>query len=190
MNAAVEGDVIARPKFLKKITPKTITDEIGVKMADREWVATQLKAPLALYDLFGVISNTKTGHTDKGDWVAFVGRFKAVAPNGQEFDSGKAHIPVLEDVIYSTLAEAQEGGQKATIRVAVRIGIKPAPKDKPSATGYEYWAERLVDLKGDDDPIAMLRAEAGQRALAAPKPDPAPAAAPAPEAHKGGHKGK
>jgi hypothetical protein len=162
-SAAAAGN---RPKFLKKITPKTITDETGVKITDREWVALNLKAPLPLYDLFGVINRTKTGHTDKGDWLAFVGRFQAVSPDGEVFDSGKAHIPVLEDVIYSALTEAQESNPKAAVHIAVRIGIKPAPKDKPSATGYEYWAERLVDAQSEDDPIARLRAEAARPMLA------------------------
>ena len=150
----------ARPKFLKKITPKTVTDEVGPDIKDREWIAVHLKGPLPLYDLYGLINRTKSGHTDKGDWLAFLGQFKAVAPSGQEFESGKAHIPVLEDVIYSALAQAQAENEKAAVEVAIRVGIKPAPKDKPSATGYEYFVERLIETRAENDPITRLMLEA------------------------------
>lgn len=157
-----------RGKFLKKITPKTITDEIGVNLGDRKWVETELKGPMPLYDLFGIVVRTKTGHTDKGDWLAFVGQFKAITADGHEFDSGRAHIPVLEDMIYSALTSAKEdGGEGAKVEVALRIGIRPAPKGKPSATGYEYDVQRLVETRSEDDPIRRLMKEASVTTLPA-----------------------
>jgi len=158
----------ARPKFLKKITPKTVTDEVGINLGDREWVILNVKAPLVLYDLYGTINRIKTGHTDKGDWTAFVGRFQAVTPDGREFDSGKTHIPVLEDILYSALTAAQETDPKAAIEIAIRVSVKPAPKEKPSATGYEYDVQRLIDARNEADPIARLRAEANANLLTGP----------------------
>lgn len=182
----------ARARFLKKITPKTITDEVGPQIGDREWVALNLKTAYPLYDLYGVISRTKSGHTDKGDWLAFLGQFKAVTPDGQQFDSGKAHIPVLEDVIYSALSQAQDANEKASVEVALRIGIKPAPKEKPSATGYEYYAERLVDARPENDPISRLmhEAKAGFPALEAPASQVPAGATEAVGKHPPKHSGK
>lgn len=170
MNAAAN----AMPKkipFLKKITPKTMCDDVlGIDLADRKWVETSLTSQLALYDLFGTITKTKVGHTDKGDWTAFIGRFNACDPTTGEViaESGKAHINVLEDLVYSTLVQAQEADPKAQVHIAIRIGIKPAPKGKPSQTGYEYWAERLTQTQAADDPIARLRGEVYQARLAGP----------------------
>lgn len=193
MNAAAKS--VAKVPFLKKITPKTMCDDVlGIELADRKWVETSLTSPLALYDLLGVVSKSKTGHTDKGDWTAFVGRFHACNPSTGEVvaESGKAHIPVLEDLIYSTLVQAQEADPKAQIHVAIRIGIKPAAKGKPSQTGYEYWAERLTKTEAADDPIARLRAEVYQPRLAAPGASvegsaPAAASEPAGNGTKGAH---
>jgi hypothetical protein len=207
----------ARPKFLKKITPKTVTDEVGINLGDREWVILNVKAPMVLYDLYGTINRIKTGHTDKGDWTAFVGRFQAVTPDGREFDSGKTHIPILEDILYSALTAAQETDPKAAIEIAIRVSVKPAPKEKPSATGYEYDVQRLIDARNEADPIARLRAEASANLLTGPTASalasdtstaangasaaasttgstglPAPSEAPATSqsAQKGHHKGK
>lgn len=177
MNAAAKSP--AKVPFLKKITPKTMCDDVlGIELADRKWVETSLTSPLALYDLLGVISKPKVGHTDKGDWTAFIGRFHACDPETGEIraESGKAHIPVLEDLIYSTLIQAQEVDSKAQIHIAIRIGIKPAAKGKPSQTGYEYWAERLTKTDTADDPIARLRTEVYQARLAGPAAGNGPAA--------------
>lgn len=187
MNAAANA-VPKKIPFLKKITPKTICDNVlGIDLADRKWVETSLTSPLALYDLFGIITKTKTGHTDKGDWTAFVGQFKACDPTTGEIiaESGKAHINVLEDLVYSTLVQVQETDPKAQIHIAIRLGIKPALKGKPSQTGYEYWAERLTQTQAADDPIARLRGEVYQARLAAPaagaSSEPAPASSGASE---------
>jgi hypothetical protein len=169
----------ARPKFLKKITPKTVTDEVGINLGDREWVILNVKAPVVLYDLYGTINRIKTGHTDKGDWTAFVGRFQAVTPDGREFDSGKTHIPVLEDLLYSALTSAQETDPKAAIEIALRVSVKPAPKEKPSATGYEYDVQRLIEARNESDPIARLRAEANSNLLPGPA-DSTSSSSPAP----------
>ena len=195
-------NAVASPQkvpFLKKITPKTMCDDVlGIDLADRKWVESSLTDARPLYDLFGIISKTKTGHTDKGDWTAFVGQFKACDPSTGEViaESGKAHINVLEDLVYSHLVQAQEVDPKAQVHIAIRIGIKPAPKGKPSQTGYEYWAERLSKTESVDDPIARLRAEVYQPRLGpadgTPKSvsatDPAPAASSESAAATGGRK--
>lgn len=171
MNAAASGtqapsSSAVKSTFLKKITPSTIT-----KACDIDLLGLPRPVPAqALYDLFGIVNGSKRGQTALGSWLAFTGRFKAVVPTGEVFISGKTHIPVLEDMIYSVLIEAQQLDEKASVEIALRIGIKPAQKGKPSATGYEYDVQRLVERESESDPIARLQAEASRAMAALPAP--------------------
>lgn len=153
-------------KLLRKITPATVTNEIGVNLL-------ALPRPIearVLYDLFGVAARTKTGQTDKGPWLAFLGEFEAVTPDGEIFMSGKTHIPVLEDMLYAALQQAQEKDPKATVQLAIRVGIKPAPTTKPSATGYEFDVQSLIPAQ-TNSAIAALKQLAQQHAPALPAPN-------------------
>lgn len=152
-------------KLLRKITPSTVTSELGVNL-----LALQRPVPAqVLYDLFGVVARTKQGQTDKGPWLAFLGEFEAVTPDGEIFLSGKTHIPVLEDMLYSTLMQAQAKDPKATVQIALRIGLKPAPTTKPSATGYEFDVQSLVPA-ATNSAITALKQLASQHAAALPAP--------------------
>lgn len=160
---------IPRAKFLRKISPKTVMDEVGVDLMN-------LPRPVqarVLYDLFGSTNRVKQGQTDKGPWVAFLGEFQAVTPDGEIFDSGKAHIPVMEDILFMALAKAQEEDAKSTVNVALRIAIKPAPAGKPSATGYEFDVQSILPAK-QSNTIAMLKQQAAAHAGLLPAPKTAP----------------
>lgn len=158
-----------RGKFLRKITPSTVTAEVhGDAKYMTKLGATRPVPAQTLYDLFGTIARAKVGTTDKGEYVQFKGRFQAVTPDGEEFLSGAAHIPVMEDMVHAALEDAHASDPKAVIEIAVRIGIKPAPEDKPSATGYEYVVERLIETSDASDPIARMRSEVAAKALPAP----------------------
>lgn len=149
--------------FLRKISPKTVMEKLGVNLL-------ALPRPVqarVLYDLFGVTNRVKQGTTDKGEWVAFLGEFEAVTPEGEIFQSGRAHIPVLEDMLFAALAKAQEADPKASIQVALRVSIVPAPVTKPSATGYEYEVQSIVPPQ-QSNAIAALKQMAAQHRLAAP----------------------
>lgn len=162
-------------KFLRKLSPKTICDEVGLdlgKLGDTRPVAARV-----LYDLFGVTNRVKQGTTDKGAWVAFQGEFEAVTPDGEIFSSGRAHIPVVEDMLFGALSAAQAEDAKARVEIAVRVSIKPAPSGKPSATGYEYDVQNLIPTK-PSNAIANMRAIAAQSAPALPAPTPKAGPAP------------
>lgn len=141
-------------KFLKKITPATVTKEVGIDLLS-------LPRPVearVLYDLYGIISRYKTGNSTLGAWLRFTGQFEAVTPDGEVFSSSGAHIPVLEDLLHSQLLMAQQADPKATLQVAIRVGIKAAPKGKPSATGYEFDVQPLMQ-SSENNPVALLRAQ-------------------------------
>lgn len=182
-------------RMLKKITPKTISEAVS-----QPYDLLELPRPNGyvedrhLYDLFGVVNRIRQGATDKGAWVQFKGRFRAVTPEGEVFESGSTHIPggMYEDLLFAAYdeAKAKTGGQAVSIEFAVRVSIKRAPKGKPSATGYEYDVQPLVQRQvSADDPIERLMSEAS-KAPALPGPGtesasktgaPEPGAASAPE---------
>lgn len=170
MNAVVKTAAIP---FLKKITPKTVTEAMGVNLLT-------LQRPVAgrvLYDLFGVINGYKQKADDKnaekGVWTQFKGQFRAVAPTGEMWESGATHIPVLEDMILSSLQNAKESDPRSRVEIALRVAIKPSPENKPSMTGYEFDVQRLIPAaETASDPIVLLMqaaAKANPPQLAGPE---------------------
>lgn len=163
MNAVSTSVAPRRPKFLRKISAKTITTELGINLLE---LGNHRPIPAQeLYKLFGITGKVKVSTTDKGESIAFLGRFRAISPDGTRvFESGQAYVPVLEEVLHSALMEAQDpergGNPKAQITFAVSIGIQPAPADKPSMTGYVYEVQKLVDAQSETDPLLMLETEA------------------------------
>jgi hypothetical protein len=175
------------PFFLKKITPKFVTEAMNQSLLPVEQIKLlELPRPVEprhLYDLYGII-RVATIVADKGgtkaDSVRFSGKLKAYTPpdaNGEQFifESGQTFIPVLDTYLYSALKSAQEAEPGAYLEVALSIGIKTADPTKPSMTGYEWEVQKLIMQEPvPDDPIERLRLEAKnqQLALAAPKPTP------------------
>jgi hypothetical protein len=179
----VAAPVLNVPFFLKKITPKFVTE--AVKSADPAngidlLNLTRPVEPRLLYELYGTIRFAtivadKSG--TKKDSVRFSGKLKAYTPPNEAgeqyvFESGQTFIPVLDEYMYSALKEAQLVEPGAYLEVALSISIKPADPTKPSMTGYEWDVQKLITQQPTkDDPIERLRLEAKnqQLALAAPK---------------------
>lgn len=196
-------------KMLKKITPKMVSENVSVP-----YDLLEMPRPNGyvedkhLYDLYCIVNRTRQGHNDKGVWTQFKGRFTAITPEGEVFESGGAHIPggMMEDLLSVALdeAKAKANGQAVTIEAAFSIWIRRAPKGKPSATGYVYDVQPLTERAiAADDPIKRMIDEVSNRknALPAPASDtgtppasasgagtgsgPAPTPAPEPAANKG-----
>lgn len=161
MNASASAVRTAAIPMLKKITPKTVCDKLygpGFLLKLGETRPVQARV---LYDVFGVVNGVKQGETEKGTWVKFLGRFRAVGPEGEIVaESGAMHIPVFEDMLHAAINEAKEHDPRARVEIAFRVGIVTAASGKPSATGYEFDVQKLVDTKQDDDPIVRLMNEA------------------------------
>lgn len=192
--------------FLKKITPKTVTEAVGFNLLTQN----RPVPPRHLYDLFGVVSGVKQKadeKNEKGVWTQFKGQFRAVLPPDPEtgeilqFESGAAHIPMLEDMIFSAFQSAKANDDRAQVHIALRIAIVTAPDTKPSMTGYEFNVQRLIPAEDQaEDPIVRLMrasAEANKPAqITQDKPaagtastQAATAAAAAPDAKAPHHKG-
>jgi hypothetical protein len=181
--ARVAAPVKNVPFFLKKITPKSVTQ--AVMLADPANGIDLLNLPRPveprlLYEVYGIIRVAtivpdKSG--TKKDSVRFSGKLKAYTPpdeNGEQyiFEAGQTFIPVLDEYLYSALKSAQEVEAGAYLEAAFSISIKPAETGKPSMTGYEWDVQKLISqAPSADDPIERLRleAKAQQLALAAPK---------------------
>lgn len=157
--------------ILRKITPKTICEAVGIDLMN-------LQRPVegrVLYELYGHLHGSrivpdKTG--TKPDSIRFAGKFRAVTPDGEVFLSGVTFIPVLDDMIASSLAAAQQHDPKAFLELALQVAIVPARPGKPSMTGYEFDVQRLIpEEENADDPILKLqnRAKEARKLLAAPK---------------------
>ncbi len=191
--AAVARPIKNVPFFLKKITPKFVTEAMNKsEPPDGQINLLALARPVEarhLYDLFGIIRVAtivpdKSG--TKADSVRFSGKLKAFTPaneHGEQyvFESGQTYIPVLDTYLYSALKSAQEVEPGAYLEVALSVGIKTADPGKPSMTGYEWEVQKLISQAPTaDDPIERLRleAKAQQLSLAAPKKDAPPAGAP------------
>lgn len=150
--------------LLRKISPATIFDKLprlDVEGAPKEF---------PLYSVYGVASKVRTGKTDKGDWVSFKGQFEAVTSNGEIFMSGQCFLPQpFEDMLFSQLQAAQQADEKASVEFAVRVFLVPPKAGKPSATGYEYRCEPLIEAT-ESSPVLSLRAKVLEKMklLAAP----------------------
>lgn len=157
--------------LLRKISPASIMNETGgsIPRLDQKDGPTEF----ALYNVYGIASKLRTGITDKGPWTSFKGQFEAVTPDGETFVSGQVFLPQpFEDMLMSSLQQAQQQDDKASVQFAVRVFCVPPQKGKPSATGYEYRCESLIESV-ETSPLADLRTKVQERvkALAAPKPD-------------------
>ncbi len=154
-------------KLLRKISPATVYDtlpRLDIPGAPTEKV---------LYDVYGMTNGVKSGSTEKGDWLSFKGQFEAVTPDGELFASGQVFLPQpFEDMLYSQLKDAQGADDKASVQFAVRVFIVAPKKGKPSAVGYEYRCQPLIDAQ-ESSPIAALRNQVKTATLALAAPAPA-----------------
>lgn len=174
------------PKILSKITRADLgitlprLDDV-LEDGDREGkkkLDERIKKWAHVYDIGGRVARFRPtkGKGDK-DGIQFLGEFKAHLAEhlgGAWFVSGRAHVPgMFEEMLYAQLVEAQREDEKATIEFLIRVGIKPPKPGKPSAVGYEWTVEPLIDADRAVDPLQALFDKAGQRALPSQAAQPA-----------------
>lgn len=104
----------------------------------------------------------KTGNTAFGEFVAFIGQFRATnIETGEVFDGPNLFLP---DVA-SGLMRAQHDNAEGPIQFAFDIGVKPAS----TPHGYEYTVTPLM-APSESDPLAVLAAKLLATAPALPAP--------------------
>lgn len=116
--------------------------------------------PTALFSIFGIASNYKTGKSDFGDWLAFTGTFEAVRKSdGKSFVSSKVFLPnSIQGLLLDAMKADKETGEIPETQFAIEIGVKPAK----NVVGYEYSVTSLIKPAGVD-PLAALRDQLGDR---------------------------
>lgn len=154
-------------EILRKLTIKTAGFDIPAVKA-----ALGDNKTADLLKIAGFTTEARPGQTDKGEYVKFIGTFRAVnLQTGEAYESATAIFPsFIAETLAAALAQSQE------VEFGLLIGAKA---NATSVTGYEYTVRPLIEAKVSDKMGALIAA-AG---LDAPVALPAPAAeAPAAQA--------
>lgn len=173
----------SKRELLKKITLATCNATPNVEQLIAAKDEKGNFAIVPLLSIIGIASAFKVGQTDKGEYVRFLGQFKAINANDKtEYVSGACILPgSAPDLIYGALAGAGEG-EKRAVEFAFNIGAR---YDASAVTKYVYTVEQVIQAD-ETDPLLQLERRLSAPALAAPE------ASPEPEAEKptGNGKGK
>lgn len=158
--------------IMRKLSAPTVVD------MDKLSEKTPIKVRTPLFEVYGIIASRKHKVSDYGESFAFNGQFEAVVVTeefalagdtvGSVKRAGKAFFPKhLEELICAQFPD--EG--RADIQLAVRIGVDPAPKGKPSQTGYVWYVESLIPPSASSA-VAMLRTSVQAQLPAPPVKSP------------------
>ena len=120
------------------------------------------KAALDILDVFGIAAKFKPGQTDVGEYVRFLGQFKAT--NLVTKDVYTSAVAIFPKVIEEPLWAAMSGEDVNNVQFAYRIGVK---FDASAATKYVYTAIPLTKPSENDPLTAFERSVT--LALDAPK---------------------
>lgn len=138
-------------ELIKKITAKAVAGAVE-----------KPKKVVQLVRVAGIANKAKVGSTDYGEYVAFLGSFKAInLATGEEFRSGKLILP---EVAQNVLAGMLEGEGADSVGFAFDLGVKPSK----SPTGYDWTATPLVEADEADPVEQLMGAVNTQHALPAP----------------------
>lgn len=143
---------------LRKLTTKTIMGERVFRPEEKERY---------LYRIAGTASGTRTGQTDYGTWIAFIGNFTARRHDGKLYASPRAILPQpMQDMLEAQISISLADGLAAAVSFAVDIFIIQSD----SSIGYEYLSRPVLEAQND----AMSLLEASFEKVPLPKGLPAP----------------
>jgi hypothetical protein len=162
---------VSMKSLIGNVTKFIPTKEITEKRGDREVVreVPAIGETTWLANIVGIARNVKRGTSTYGDWEALLGDFMAEPlvgeKAGKRVRTGQIFLP---DVILNMIAGAMNGANGIEFNFKVGIVAVPTDGDKPSATGYEYVADILVEPTVSD-PLTALLDKAAAKALPAPE---------------------
>jgi hypothetical protein len=140
---------------LKKMSTKSIVGKMPKIEKDQE---------IWLFDLYGQVSDTKTGVSSYGDWTALLGSFTARrVADGKLFASRTLHVPdALQDVILDAMSNGD-------VEFSARVGIVGVPdRADASVVKYEYRIEMTAAPETVDEIERQLSKLPPPLAIAAP----------------------
>ena len=118
----------------------------------------------SLLQVFGIVTDIKTGESTYGPWVALTGQFRAInLETGEMFQSGVCFLPKMGTELITPLLK--KDGTNG-LEFALDIGVIPAENN----TGYEYYVEPVLETS-ENDPLEILSKKVKQAALPAPEKD-------------------
>ena len=137
----------------KKITAKTLGFTIPII---RKMLSDNKGKEVSLYQLIGMVKNTRTGTSDFGPWTAFKGIVEAIVfETGEAFLSGECLIPGgVTDVLEAHLIAAKKEDPNAQIQFGFEISVI----ETETAIGFEYVVRSLLEKdEAAVDPLAALK---------------------------------
>lgn len=175
----VSGIQVGEVKMLKKLVAKDIVGR--AKLIYRKTFAPEDKdqknplpmEPRQLYVVFGQARDTKTGESDFGPFVAFLGAFEAIdLATGERYVSDKLF---LQNPAEGLLAEqlARRDDKTSAVQFSFEIGVKPSQKwiDTDAGNSYEFTVKAHFKLD-KADPLAEMRRMVHQHVVSKALPAP------------------
>lgn len=149
----------AKAKPLRKITLAIVCGKVkGNAELMKEIISADGQA-IPLMDVIGIATKAKPGETDKGEFVRFVGQFRAVnLKTGEVYAAPACILPnFLAEEIHGAMT-VNENVQNA--QFAFRIGVFYSPE---SLTQYQYTADPLI-APAEADALMLLEKQAREGA--------------------------
>lgn len=168
----VSGIEMGEVKMLKKLVAKDIVGR--AKLIYRKTFAPEDKdqknplpmEPRALYIIFGQARDTKTGESDFGPFVEFLGSFEAIVLETAERSVSSRCF--LQEPAQTLLSEqlARRSNMTDLVQFSFEVGVKPSQKwiDTDSGNSYEFTIKAHFKLD-KADPLAELRRMVHEKVL-------------------------
>lgn len=152
---------------LKKITVRDVMKgepekeklTITVPNAKGDGVETKevmVAKPADLVVFYGRAINHRTGSTQLGEFVEYIGTFEARRiADGEVFQSTRLiPPPITNDLLGQAYLNAKRADESSAVDFAFVIGVEPDPN---GAKGYKYTCKPVSTGSSDVDPLAELR---------------------------------
>lgn len=153
--------------YVKKLTSVTME---AVPKGYKDWEHGTHKATV---HVVGIVEKTEAGVTSLGEYIAFIGTFKATnLETGEVYRSKKCLLPgVASDALEDAVNGAEGGQVEFAMEIGITRKIKLNAQGEEVGAGYEYSMKPLIEIDEASDPLARL--ESRIKALPAPTEDKA-----------------
>lgn len=153
-------------KLVSKISAATVIGKIPTETVQIDGKPAVRGIEQPLLRVVGIADKIKTGNSNFGEWVRFMGQFDATnILTGEVFRGPGLHLPAMITELLRPVVEKNVADKGNGVTFAFDIGVKPAA----NAFGYEYTVTDLVPTQ-DADPLSLLKSQLLANAPALPQP--------------------
>jgi hypothetical protein len=147
-------------EILSKIVAKDIVKRSQMNYRKDDDGKVENSAPRSLYRVFGVTRGSKTGDSQYGTWLAFIGSFEAIRfSDRQRFQAPLCFLQgASEGLLLDALIATQKNDPTNTVMFAFDIGVKPSDKwvTEDKGNSYEYTVRTVLKTQ-QHDPLKEIR---------------------------------